>query len=60
MIAPLQIIPEPDLLPGGRLLLSWYPELAGYPERLAEELEVEEHDVRACLEVLELEGWLCP
>jgi len=54
----MQIIPEPDLLPEVRFLLSWYLELADYPVRLAVELEVEEHGVRACLEVLKVEGWV--
>jgi hypothetical protein len=56
MIAPHRSILEPDLLPDVRLLLSWYPELAGRPERLAAELEVEENSIRASLEALRVEG----
>jgi hypothetical protein len=61
MLAPLKrSIPESELLPDVRSLLSWHPELADYPERLAGELEAEENGVQACLEALELEGCLCP
>ena len=53
---PNRSIPEPELLPDVRLLMNLCPELAGYPERLAAELEAEEQDVGACLEALEVEG----
>jgi hypothetical protein len=56
----MQIIPETELLPDVRLLLSSCPEFAAHPERLAAMLEVEENSVRACLEALYLEGYLCP
>jgi hypothetical protein len=52
----VQIIPELELLPEVGFLLNGCPELAGYPERLAAELEAAEQAVRACLEVLEVEG----
>jgi hypothetical protein len=61
MLAPLKrSIPEPELLPEVRLLLSMCPELADHPERLAAKLGAEENGVRACLAALELEGFLCP
>jgi len=56
----MQIIPEPELLPDVRFLLSWRPELAEHPRCLAAMLEVEENGVQACLEALNLEGCLCP
>jgi hypothetical protein len=57
MLAPLQrSIPEPELLPDVRSLLSWCPELADNPERLAAELKAEEQAVRVCLAALEVEG----
>ena len=57
MPAPLKrSIPEPELLPDVRFLLSWHPELADYPEHVAAELKVEEQAVQACLEALEVEG----
>jgi hypothetical protein len=57
MFAPLKrIIPEPELLPEVRSLLSLCPELVDYPEHLATELEVQEQNVQVCLEALEVEG----
>ena len=57
MLAPLKrSIPEPELLPDVRLLLSFRPELADYLEHLAAELEAEVSGVRTCLEALEVEG----
>jgi hypothetical protein len=48
----VQIIPEPELLPDIRSLLSRCPELVNYPERLAAKLEAEEQAVCACLEAV--------
>jgi hypothetical protein len=57
MLAPLKrSIPEPELLPDVRLMLSCRPELADYPERLAAELEGEVSGVRACLDALQVDG----
>lgn len=61
MLAPLKkSIPEPELLPEVRFLLSRNPELVSYPEHLAAELEVQEQGVRVCLEALEVEGEVLP
>lgn len=49
---PSPSISEPDLLPDVRMLVAWHPELAQYPERLADELEAEEPGVMSCLEAL--------
>jgi hypothetical protein len=57
MLAPLKrSIPEPELLPEVRSLLSCFPELTGCPEHLAAELEVKEQSVQVSLEALEVEG----
>jgi hypothetical protein len=61
MLAPLPIVHEaPSLLGDLRQALSLRPTLADHPRRLAEYLEADEPSVRACLEVLHVEGFLCP
>ena len=61
MLAPVTILHDaPALLGDLRLALSLRPELADFPRRLAAYIEAEEQDVRQCLEVLHLEGPLCP
>jgi hypothetical protein len=61
MLPPLKrSIPEHEQLPEVRFVLNGCPELGDHPECLAAELEAEEQAVRVCLEVLHLEGCLCP
>jgi len=61
MLAPTLIVHDPPSLLGDvRQALSLRPTLADYPARLAEHLEADEQAVWACLEVLYLEGFLCP
>jgi hypothetical protein len=62
MIAPNPVYTNdpPSLLGDVRLTLSHCPGLADYPRRLAKYLEAEEQAVQACLEVLYVEGLLCP
>lgn len=58
MLAPLKSsIPEPELLPDVRLLVTWHPGLVAHPPRLADHPEAEEQAVRACLETLEVDVW---
>jgi hypothetical protein len=61
MLAPALIVHDtPSLLGDVRQALSLRPGLVDYPRRLAEYLEANEQAVCACLEVLYLEGVLCP
>lgn len=61
MIAPLKrSIPEHDLLPDLRALLSLRPRLVKYPKTLATLLDINEHEVRALLEALAVEGEVLP
>jgi hypothetical protein len=61
MLAPTPIVHDPPALLGDvRQALSLRPALADFPARLAEHLEADERVVRECLEVLYLEGLLCP
>ena len=58
MLAPLKrSIPEPELLPYVRLLVTWHPGLVAHPPRLVDHPEAEEVAVRARLEALEVEVW---
>lgn len=57
MLAPATILHDaPALLGDVRRTLSVYPEAADHPRRLAEYLKADERAVRACLEVLRVEG----
>jgi hypothetical protein len=61
MLAPIPILHNPAALLGDvRMVLNLRPALADFPVRLAEYLEADEPAVRECLDVLYLEGWLCP
>ena len=61
MLAPNTIVHDPPSLLGDvRQALSMWPALADFPARIAERLEADERAVRECLEVLYLEGCLCP
>ena len=61
MLAPTSIVHDPPPLLGDlRQALSLRPALADFPAQLAEHLKAEERAIRACLEVLYLEGHLCP
>jgi hypothetical protein len=56
MLAPLKrSIPEPELLPEVRSLLSLCPELVAYPEHLAAALAASENEILNCLTALEVE-----
>ena len=55
MRAPTLILHDQCLFADIRLLLSRWPALAYRPERLAEMLDADEYDVRACLEALQVE-----
>ena len=61
MIAPNPVYTNhpPTLLGDVRQALSYRPDLADYPARLAKYLEADEQAVRTCLEALDLEGCLC-
>jgi hypothetical protein len=57
VLAPKKIVHDPPGLLGDlRLALSLRPELADQPHRLAEHLEADECEVRACLEILTVQG----
>jgi hypothetical protein len=57
MLGPTLILHDAAcLLADIRLLLSRWPGLVDYPERLAALLGADEHDVRAVLEALKVEG----
>lgn len=57
MLAPNHIVPDSAcLLADVRMLLSPSPGLVDYPERLAVLLGVNERDVQAVLEALQVEG----
>jgi hypothetical protein len=61
MLAPTPIVHDPPALLGDvRFALSLRPVLADFPARLAKYLEADDRAVRECLEVLYLEGLLCP
>lgn len=61
MLAPTPILHDPDCLVADvRRVLSLRPCLADYPERVAALLGIEEHDVLAAYEALEVEGELLP
>ncbi len=55
MLAPTRIVHD-TVLADVRGLLHVWPQLAGYPDRLAALLRVDERAVRQALEVLEVEG----
>jgi len=56
MLAPNTIVHDPPSLLGDvRQALSLRPALADFPARLAEHLEADEWEVRACLEALTVE-----
>jgi len=61
MLAPAPIVHDPpSLLADVRQALSLQPALADFPARLAGKLQADQRTVRDCLEVLYLEGRLCP
>jgi hypothetical protein len=56
-LSPAPIVHDPPALLGDvRQALSLRPDLADYPRRLAEHLEVDEQAVRECLAVLRVDG----